>query len=160
MSSIIFIVGSLVMEGNKDFLNKTSLWLEFVSSLSVFVYSTFLSICKRRPSKKTSKTFWRDGRAFSKWWALFLMDLSPFWHGFRLLVPRSSLCGLSRCQPLTHYHGFVMYLNYCPASCSCFVDCLFQNVGRQNNDSDCGAFVLQVSLMLLSMCRLMEDYAG
>ena len=25
--------------------------------------------------------------------------------------------------------------------------CVFQNVGRQNNDSDCGAFVLQVGVL-------------
>lgn len=33
----------------------------------LFCSSTFLSICKQRPSKKTNETFWLDGKAFSKW---------------------------------------------------------------------------------------------
>lgn len=39
--------------------------------------STFLSICKQRPSKKTNKTFWRDGKAFSKWtWVVKTMTVT------------------------------------------------------------------------------------
>lgn len=41
-------------------------------SLNLFPCSTFLSICKRRPSKKTNKTFWQDGKAFSKWWDILV----------------------------------------------------------------------------------------
>lgn len=61
------------------FIMKTVVFLCFYlcslfidSFIVVVVSSTFLSICKRRPSKKTNKTFWRDGKAFSKWWDAFV----------------------------------------------------------------------------------------
>lgn len=87
--------------------------------------STFLSTCKRRPSKKTRKSFWPAGKAFSKWW-----DTWSFFF-FYIYIPEPT----GSCDAPV---ALLCVTQTARAVC-------FQKVGRQNNDSDCGAFVLQVS---------------
>lgn len=105
------------MCSNKTHDNTVLYWLICVvislNPLLFAFYSTFLSICKRRPSKKTSKTFWRDGKAFSKWWD----TLFNFWvsHIFRLLnspFHNSPLLGLKFIIPVWKIVCFCCILHY------------------------------------------------